>query len=474
MTILKSPLSSEQWSLYAAFNAERQAGEWFTILPGMPLRYWLNKREYHDVFQARGGSLAKMRRIISAASILMSVVKKEGDDICLGLAITDDEFTQSLLRNAGVKVVPWEQAQRYMASPRNLTLDAEKAISKVGHKARLPIHTEENNLRRELMTTLNMWWGRHAGIRDVMTPNTRDHLNCHMQFRRSQLAVLWEVALSRFIDRETLESHAKVGREPEMIEFSSVDLLVCATAADGIPILAVEYDGILHQTDPDKIANDKAKDSLFAQAGLAILRIRSNEGRAGSVKQHGMEHPVSPRLLPMLEIARHMVDEKLKSLAQADIEAEMFQRRVTRWTTLAHSLYGKPFQWLDEQELNTVMAQSVDFDALSDDLETKAESAIADAEERRYWSLDGQLHLSRVDRELIEDFCIVEKGDARVAKGQLRIPGSHTLRSIETVAVKLRIPNIEDEKITDLENMQLYFEFASEAKKQLSAASRKP
>lgn len=78
----------------------------------------------------------------------------------------------------------------------------------------------------------------------------------------------------RLCDAIDAEGDVRNERERNFLRTSHLDFVL--VAEDSLqPVLAVEYDGSQHLTDPVQIARDQIKDRLCAAAGLPLLRIDS-------------------------------------------------------------------------------------------------------------------------------------------------------------------------------------------------------
>lgn len=78
----------------------------------------------------------------------------------------------------------------------------------------------------------------------------------------------------RLCDAIDAEGDVRNRRERNFLRTSHLDFVL--VAEDSLqPVLAVEYDGSQHLTDPVQVARDRIKDRLCAAAGLPLLRIDS-------------------------------------------------------------------------------------------------------------------------------------------------------------------------------------------------------
>lgn len=77
----------------------------------------------------------------------------------------------------------------------------------------------------------------------------------------------------RLSDAIDAEGDVRDGRERNFLRTSHLDFVLVSD--ESLPVLAVEYDGPQHLTDPIQIARDQIKDRLCAAAGLPLLRIDS-------------------------------------------------------------------------------------------------------------------------------------------------------------------------------------------------------
>lgn len=141
----------------------------------------------------------------------------------------------------------------------------------------------------------------------------------------------------------------------------------------------------------------------------------------------------------------------------------LFEQRMSHFDNLALRMCKKPLASLSSQEIGAVTARCREEDDALDDKEV--DWLIDDAQELRTRTLGGQLAEFHVDPDLVEDFQIKSTEYGRIGSGKLRIPGSTTVLRIETPRVKLRVPNMADEQTAQLEDMQIYAQFADDAKK---------
>ena len=82
--------------------------------------------------------------------------------------------------------------------------------------------------------------------------------------------VIPEVLLSSFIDFRQVQSVFQEPWEEKYFYFARVDFLICDL--QGIPELAVEYDGSYHRVDPRQQTRDRVKEKILNKAGLKVIR----------------------------------------------------------------------------------------------------------------------------------------------------------------------------------------------------------
>jgi hypothetical protein len=162
----------------------------------------------------------------------------------------------------------------------------------------------------------------------------------------SSWLVLEEVALQRLVNFPSCSCN----QVRKFIHASSLDIVVVSSEEDlpSVPLMAIEFDGPGHAT-PQQQIKDELKDTLLADAGIPLLRVKYSDVvlRRWSTSSSEQVDAMMRYLSPLKRLVRLLVADKLKEWR----EAGRTYRYVVRQDEIALSQYGKHFHELGETEL---------------------------------------------------------------------------------------------------------------------------
>lgn len=464
-------LNDDQWRVFSALN---RLGRPSTIvaMPGTRLEHWF-RNAFDGLLDASlvdDPTLKKLARGVAGqfhrATIPLALVKIEGNNKHLGLAVTDEDLVTRWLANRGVATITWTEALDYLRrdQARSLVDIAETVVACGRAPAPAGIHTEEARLKRTLAQHLFLAWPDELDAAQL-DRETVASLKAEFEKRRSELSIFRDVAVSRMIS--VLPGDQVDPDMRRVFHTSDVDFVIHGRAPHNMPLLAIEYDGREHRTNQDKMATDKAKDRLFAAAGIALMRIGTDRAAAPRPNQAFEER--HQRLIPMLEIARALLERTVTLRARADEDLRQRLRDVQEIGTIAKALYGKEMAGLGAAE--KVNALSIQQLARMEECSlTDAERAAEDQDDEASHTLDSQLAAFGVDPGCVSNFSIHATLHGHVGKARLQLNDGSAVRSIETVAVSVSAPFLPQETIDQLVNMQIHAELAYSVFKLTSSA----
>jgi hypothetical protein len=466
----KPLLNDDQWRV---INALERAGKAINIvpMPGTRLQHWF--REPLDrLLNSRFDDAAQKKLARQFAhqfyqkTIELALVKIEGGSKHLGMVITEDELVTQFLSCQGVKTITWSTALDYLHRGQASSLiDITENIVACGRAApAIKVHTEEAHLKRNIAQQLHLAWPDELDSTKI-DADTVLLVNAELEKQKSKFSVFRDVAVSCIT---SVSADEQIDSDMQRVfDTSDVDFVIHGKAPHNIPLLAVEYDGESHRTNPRKIATDKAKDRLLAAAGIALLRIGTDVTRSYSPGEVMERQHL--RLSPILRIAKEILERSVILRTRADEDRRLLVRDMGETSTIAKALYDKKMAKLDMNQLEN--AWKIQQSALQLECSlTDAERAADDLDDEVGHRLESHLEALGVDPACVLGFLIHSTRYGAVGKARLQLNDGSAIRSVETASVSLNAPFLPAKTVDQLITNQIHAELAYLASKLANSA----